>query len=133
MNVRTPYIDSTTFLAVYDAGFNPFFDPPEFLVRGQGAAAYVHFHAQPERTYLIDCSIDPGTVAQFQTYVVAGVPGGAVPANGDSATVRPPSDNHLTFVVRKDPAARDMEIHISGGTTAHWRLGTCEITPIRGV
>lgn len=132
LDARTPYVDPNHYLSAYDCGFNPFFEPPEILVRGGPSAATVYFRAEPGRTYLVDCSMDPGSSSQFTTRVSGKVTmtGAAVP--GPSATISPPPDRHLTFVVRKDAAARDMSVEIHGNGS-QWYLGTCEITPVRGL
>jgi hypothetical protein len=138
LSVRTPYIDANHYLEAYGAvGYSPVFDPPQLHLRDPSSSTFasLHFRAEPERTYLVDCPVTGnggGTTGRYSTEVwspstVTGVAGPTT-----TTSVEPPPDGHLTLVVRKDAAVREMTVRLRW-SGSNWYLGTCEITPIRGL
>jgi hypothetical protein len=144
LGVRTPYIDANTYLTAYgNLGYNPFFEPPELHIRGSdpGTFAALHFRAAPERTYLVDCPVKGNGATATARYaseidiMPATTPPGTGPAFSGpttTASAAEPPDDHLTFVIRKDSAARDVRVRIRW-SGSNFFLGTCEITPVRGL
>lgn len=142
LGVRSPYIDANTYLTAYgNVAWNPFFEPPELHVRSADASTFaaLYFRAAPSLTYLVDCPVKGnggGSAARFTTELDI-VPAAPPPSTGPvfsgataTSSVEAPADNHLTFVVRKDSASRDVRLRLRW-TGSNFYLGTCEITPVR--
>ena len=140
LDVRAPYLNANTYMASYgQLGIDPSFEPPELLMRGDTTGALqsatfakVVFRAEANRTYLVDCAVRPGGSVTTTFYSTLSTSREGAAIQTAPATSAPPPDGHLTFVARKESFARKMELKLSANGS-HWYLGTCDVTPVRGL
>lgn len=135
LNVRAPYVGPQAYLNVSGwSHYAPQYDPPELLLGPNpegtlaSSSAALVFQADASKAYLLDCQVRGGH--GFRTQLTVTVPDSATAIVDDSATSTPPSDGHLTAVVRRDARVRQVTWRVASTASAMY-LGTCEITSVR--
>lgn len=128
LDLRNLYLGPRTYLELIGrVNVSPQYDPPATLL-SLDSWANVVFPVEPGTMYLVDCLVSNERASgHFATSLLTTAPGTPNQLTRDDATFGPPSDGHLTVVVRPDPRPRDAKLKISSDMS-NVLLGTCEIT-----